>query len=149
MFILLLDLDGVLEITPSWKSTIDLDDGFPDFNPTAVQSLNKILDHIDCRIVLTASHRSRFSDNKWVNIFKRRGVNIDIIYKLEDNKDNLTRKEEVLNWINENPDVDYVIIDDDKTLNDDLNNFVMTLPMIGLTEVEADSVIRVFDNLRK
>ncbi len=147
MMYLLLDIDGVLEITPSWKPTVDLDDGFPDFNPIAVQSLNKILNHTKGRIVLTTSHRLRFSNDKWVSIFKKRGVNIDVIYRLADNQNNLSRKEEILNWVHENPDVEnYVIIDDDKTLNDDLSNFVMTFPLIGLTEVEADNVIRIFDS---
>src|SRR5690348_3901438 len=110
---LLLDIDGVLITVPGWKKTDNLEDGFPDFNPTAVIYLNTILEHTKSYIVLTTSHKSRFNNDEWLAIFKARGVNIDTIDKLSGNYLRLTKKTEILRWINNNKDKKYVIIDDD------------------------------------
>lgn len=147
-FFILLDLDGVMIITPSWKQTDNLDDGFPDFNPIAVASLNKILEHTKGKIILTTSHKSRFDIDKWLEIFKRRGVIIDSIDKLEPNIIRLRRREEILRWLNDNPEADYVIIDDDKSLNE-MSNFVLTLSYRGLTYEETNNVINLYNSNNK
>lgn len=142
MLNILLDIDGVLITIPSWKQTENLEDGFPDFNATAIACLNQILEHTKGNIILTTSHKSRFSNNEWLDIFKKRGVNIDLIDKLPPNILRLRRKDEILNWLHKNPDADYIIIDDDKSLNE-MSNFILTLPMIGLTQDDVDTIKRL------
>ena len=62
-----------------------------------------------------------------------------MIKALPENFNNLSREDEIVNWVNvKNVNEDFVIIDDDKSLND-LPDFlkeslVQTSPHIGLTE---------------
>lgn len=148
MLTLLLDIDGVLITTPGWRQTENLEDGFPDFNVTAIACLNQILEHTKGSIVLTTSHKSRFDNDKWLEIFKDRGVNIDSIDKLPPNILRLRRKDEILNWIHKNPDADYIIIDDDKSLNK-MSNFVLTSSLKGLTDEETNNVINLYNSNNK
>ena len=66
---------------------------------------------------MTTSHKSRFNKWQWEEIFKARGIvaNIDV---LENNEDNLNRKEEILRWFTKTTTSEsFVILDDDKSLN--------------------------------
>lgn len=147
---ILLDIDGVLVTTPSWKPTENLDDNFPDFKFKAVESLNQILNETNAKIILTTTHKHRFDTMQWKNIFVRRGVNLISIDKIRNvfgNRLNITRYNEVVTWINNNPRKKYVIIDDDKSLNSlpytIKNHLVLVDSLIGLTESDAESAIRI------
>ena len=41
--IILLDIDGVMVPASNWKTPEFLNDGFPNFSPRAINSLNKII----------------------------------------------------------------------------------------------------------
>jgi hypothetical protein len=144
--LILLDIDGVMIPAASWKPVLILDDDFPQFSIKAVSNLNQILNETGASIVLTTSHKSRFSLAEWGSIFKTRGIDVKI-QKLDDNIDNLDRKGEVLNWIdkNRNYEEEYIIIDDDKTLNDlpaeIKERLVLTKPLIGINQEDAASAI--------
>jgi hypothetical protein len=145
--LILLDIDGVMLSASSWKPVERLDDGFSSFNPRAVSSLQRIISETGASIVLTTSHKSTYSLTQWRKIFKKRGIDVSIIGKLEDNTTFLTRKEEILNWKLKNKSVnDYVILDDDKSLNGLPSNIkdklVLTSPMVGLTNDDALSAIK-------
>ena len=71
---ILLDIDGVMVPAKSWKAPELLKDGFPAFTDAAVRSLNKILERTRATIVLTTSHRDRFSELEWSGIFLNRGI---------------------------------------------------------------------------
>jgi 3-isopropylmalate dehydratase small subunit len=95
--------------------------------------------------LLTTSHKAKFSIEEWKSIFKNRGINIENIRALPENLNNLSRKDEILNWFNVNSiDEDFVIIDDDKSLNElpDFirENLVQTSPYIGLTEEHCEAI---------
>lgn len=141
----LLDIDGVMVPSKGWKNPEFLNDGFPAFSTKATLTLQSLISEDDT-VMLTTSHKSKFSIEKWKNIFKNRGINIEKIKSLPENFSNLSRKDEIVNWfyIN-NVDENFVIIDDDTSLNDlpDFlkENFVQTSPYIGLTE-EHSEVIR-------
>ncbi len=95
--------------------------------------------------MLTTSHKSKFTIDEWKSIFKNRGINIEKIKSLPKNFNNLSRKDEIINWFNvNNVDEDFVIIDNDKSL-DELPNFlkenlVQTSPCIGLTEQHLEAL---------
>ncbi len=145
--LILLDIDGVMLSASSWKPVEKLDDGFSNFSPRAVSNLQRIISETGASIILTTSHKSTYSLYQWHNIFKKRGINVSILGKLDDNTTFLSRKEEILNWQFKNKGInDYVIIDDDKSLNGlpsiIKEKVVLTSPMVGLTNDDALSAIK-------
>ena len=136
-----MDIDGVMAPAKSWQRPDILEDGFVDFSSKAVSVLQDVLtQNPNSTIILTTSHKSRFSLSQWKIIFERRGLNVNKLESLNDNTDFQSRKVEILNWFDSN-DIheDFIIIDDDKSLND-LPKFykdrlVLTSTLIGLNEV--------------
>lgn len=145
-----LDIDGVMVPANSWKRPEILEDGFPEFSPMAIRALNKIISYSSADIVLTTSHKSKYSVNQWKNIFKRRNINFNKISKLPENKNHLNRKDELLKWFTaEHINDNFIIIDDDKSLNT-LPYFlkerlIQTNGGIGLTDNLADEAINVIE----
>ena len=135
-----LDIDGVMAPAKSWQRPDILEDGFVDFSSKAVSVLQDVLaQNPNSTIILTTSHKSRFSLSQWKIIFERRGLNVNKLESLNDNTDFQSRKVEILNWFDSN-DIheDFIIIDDDKSLND-LPTFykdrlVLTSSLVGLNE---------------
>lgn len=86
-----LDIDGVMVPAAGWKTPENLADGFPMFSKKAVHALKSLLDG-DIEIVLTTSHRARFTLLEWKMIFERRGLAIQKISCLDVNA-NLSSKD--------------------------------------------------------
>ena len=142
--LLFLDIDGVMVPAKGWKSPEFLNDGFPAFSIKATNILQRLITE-DVTIILTTSHKSKFSIDEWKSIFKNRGINIEKIKSLPENLNNHSRKDEIVNWFNvNNIEEDFIIIDDDKSLNDlpDFlkGNLVQTSPFIGLTEEHSEAI---------
>lgn len=139
-----LDIDGVMVPAKGWKSPEILNDGFPAFSVKATHSLQGLISD-NVTIILTTSHKSKFSIDEWKSIFKNRGISIEKIKSLPENFNNLSRKDEIVNWFNGNfVEEDFVIIDDDKSLNElpDFlkENLVQTSPYIGLTDEHVETI---------
>lgn len=139
-----LDIDGVMVPAKGWKSPEFLNDGFPAFSSKATLTLQNLISEEDT-VMLTTSHKSKFSIEEWKSIFKNRGISIEKIKSLPENFNNLSRKEEIVNWFNvNNVDEDFVIIDDDKSLNELppflKENLIQTSPYIGLTEEHSEAI---------
>ena len=138
--LIFLDIDGVMAPAKSWQRPDILEDGFVDFSSKAVSVLQDVLaQNADTTIILTTSHKSRFSLSQWKIIFERRGLKVNKLESLNDNNDFQSRKVEILNWFESN-DIheDFIIIDDDKSLND-LPKFykdrlILTSSLVGLNE---------------
>jgi len=144
---ILLDIDGVMVPASSWRQSDLLADGFAGFSSRAVANLQRIISETGAAIVLTTSHKANYSLAEWINIFSSRGITAKI-EKLHHNSDNVSRKDEILNWLGGQEDrEDFVIIDDDKSLNglpaQIKKRLILTSPMVGLTEYEASAAIAV------
>jgi len=141
---ILLDIDGVMVPINSWKAPAMANDGFPQFSEASVSALNKILAETGASLLLTTSHKDKMDIFKWYDIFNRRGVNPVSISIMPTGKN---RFEEILNW--EVSD-DFIIIDDDTSLNDlpiELKTrLITTSPMIGLTNEHTDNAIKILNN---
>jgi hypothetical protein len=150
--LIFLDIDGVMAPAKSWQRPDILEDGFVDFSSKAVRVLQDFLaQNANSTFILTTSHKSRFSLSQWKIIFERRGLNVNKLESLNDNTDFQSRKVEILNWFDSN-DVqeDFIIIDDDKSLND-LPKFykdrlVLTSSLIGLNESHWADIQDIFAN---
>ena len=150
---ILLDIDGVLVTTPAWRTT-ELDaDGFLKFNERAAKNLARIVDETKAAIVLTTTHRTTYSIEEWVDIFKARGINPLSISKLNDTKlsDMADRATEINQWVDKQTDKQpYVIIDDDLSINGlpitIKDKCVLTKPMIGLDEEATKKTLAILRN---
>lgn len=115
--ILILDLDGVLITTPNWKADeIDID-GYSKFNMDCVTNLNKLLSTFELEIWLSSTRRTVKTRTEFNQIFKNRGINTSITGFLPQYDNCKTRKDEILRFIEEHNISDFLIIDDDKSLN--------------------------------
>lgn len=146
--LVLLDIDGVMVPASSWKKPEFLEDGFPVFSTKAAQALNKIITDTKSTILLTTSHKNNYSISDWKNIFELRGIKIKNLERLPENLLNLNRKQEILEWIKSSENKEnFVILDDDKSLNGLMNNLkdklVLTSPLVGLTNEQADEAISI------
>jgi HAD domain in Swiss Army Knife RNA repair proteins len=142
--LIFLDIDGVMVPAKGWKSPDFLHDGFPAFSSKATNTLQSFISE-DVTIMLTTTHKSKFSMEEWKNIFKNRGIKIEKIKSLPENINNLNRKDEIANWFYANNISEhFVIIDDDKSCNE-LPSFlkdhlVQTSPYIGLTDEHVEII---------
>jgi len=149
--LILLDIDGVMVPANLWKRLEFLSDGFPMFSDKAVRALKKIISETDATILLTSSHKSKYNTHRWREIFQSRGINTININQLPDNYSELNRKDEILRWYQSQQDQgeNFVIIDDDKLLNDlppDIkSNLVLTSPSVGLTDELANDAIDILN----
>lgn len=140
----LLDIDGVMVPAKGWKTPEFLNDGFPAFSSKSVSTLQRLIAEEDT-IILTTSHKAKFSIDEWKSIFKNRGITIEKISLLPENFTHLSRKDEIVNWFTiNNSNEDFVIIDDDSSLHElpDFlkENWVQTSPHIGLTEEHVEAI---------
>ncbi len=115
-----LDIDGVMVHAIPYRKVELAEDGFYVFNSLAVEILRSVISITQDELILSTSHRFKFSIPEWRQIFKARGLsvkNISIIDLPLEFKTN--RLSEITEWITQrhlDPN-QIVIIDDDKTLN--------------------------------
>ncbi len=148
--LLYLDIDGVMVPANSWRRPEILEDGFFEFSVKATRSLDRIISNSSADIVLTTSHKFKYSLKEWKNIFKRRNINVNKITRLPKNINHLNRKDELLRWFNaKNRNDDFIIIDDDKSLNalpDFLKDkLIQTSASVGLTDYLANEALDKFE----
>jgi hypothetical protein len=142
--LIFLDIDGVMVSAKSWKSPELLDDGFPAFSSKAVRVLQNLISE-DTTVMLTTSHKSKFTTQEWKKIFQKRGIQVNQLQSLDNNITCLSRKDEILNWFNLNSiNQEFIIIDDDNSLNDlpsfFKNRLILTSSLIGLTNSHLDEI---------
>lgn len=150
VLLLLLDIDGVMIAANSWRRPEILADGFTEFNTNAVMALNKVLTNVEVEVVLTTSHKFKFTLNEWLDIFKARNIHLTKISRLPDNVNHSDRKTEILNWFKQHTSVNnLIILDDDKSLNS-LPEFlksrlIQTSASVGFTNYLADEMLALIE----
>jgi hypothetical protein len=86
--------------------------------------------------------------NQWLDIFKTRNISLRKIGRLPDNIDLVNRKSDILNWFkSQDNNEDFIILDDDKSLNDLPQSLkqrlIQTSASVGLTDYLADEVLEL------
>lgn len=117
MITLILDLDGVLITTPLWKADEIDSDGYSKFNKNCVTNLNKFLSKWEFEIWLSSTRRTVKTLTEFNQIFRNRNIKTQISGFLPEYNDCKTRKDEILRFIEEHKISNFLIIDDDKSLN--------------------------------
>ncbi len=147
--LILLDVDGVMVPANSWKKPEFHDDGFAVFSSKSASALQKIITETGATILLTTSHKAKYDIAEWQHIFELRGIKVKRINSLLSNSLEINRKDEILNWYQSKhkPTESFVIIDDDKILNELpsklKNNLVLTSSNVGLTDELAEHAISI------
>lgn len=132
--VLILDLDGVLIITPPWKADRIHLDGYSDFNEVCVNTLNQLLSQTNFEIWLSSSRRAVKTLTEFNQIFSNRGIDREIVGFLPEYIDCNNRKEEIVRFIQEFKISEFLIIDDDKSLGGIADNLKPYLVMTELTK---------------
>lgn len=146
--LIFLDIDGVMVPARGWARPELLKDGFPAFSAKATRALQQLVTP-QVVVMLTTSHKSNYTVDEWKQLFEKRGISINHLQTLDNNINNLSRKDEIVHRFNVNPiNQAFVIIDDDKGLQalpDFLKqHLILTSPLIGLTEehvAEAKTIL--------
>lgn len=130
--------------TPPWKPACILEDGFMAFNPNAVENLKYVLKETNAAIVISSSHKNKYSLHQWRNIFIHRGIVAKDIRCVP--QQSFSRIEEIIVYVSDITE-NYVIIDDDKSLNDlpvhIKDRLVLTSSLIGLDSEGAKEAVRI------
>lgn len=137
--VLILDLDGVLITTPSWRrDELDID-GYSKFNEEAIANFNMLTDGLNFELWLISDRRRGKTLEQFNEIFKSRNIKKQIdgmipIYGY------ITRYQELQNFISENKIENFVIIDDDNSLEnlEDKNFWVKTKSLMGFGKEELN-----------
>ena len=148
---ILLDIDGVMVTTPSWRIPELHADGFLKFNEQAAKNLASIIDQTNAEIVLTTTHRISYSIDQWIKIFQLRGINPVSVAKINDAESlsaMFIRAVEIKEWVDSGEtDEKFVVIDDDLSINDlpdyIKNKCVLTKPMIGLDNEVMEKALEI------
>ncbi|KAA3645097.1 MAG: hypothetical protein DWP98_11935 [Bacteroidetes bacterium] len=150
---ILLDIDGVMIPARPWQSYQIGADGFGMFSELSINCLNEIINSSDKpEIVLTTSHKHSFTIKQWSNIFQNRKITKTKINKLNTNNLNTSRIDEIRSWYLKNQNENFIIIDDDKSLNALDTSFkndhlILTKPTIGLNKTATEEAISKIKHL--
>ena len=152
---ILLDIDGVMIPAKSWQAHKVGSDGFGMFSKYAVDGLNQIIDSaLSPEIILTTSHKHKFSIKEWQVIFRNRGINAVKIGRLDTDTLSISRLQEIQSWYLKNQNELFIIIDDDKQLNKLDYNFkedhlVLTIPTVGLNKLSTLDVVNKIKQIQE
>lgn len=149
--VILLDLDGVLITTPSWRAVEIAPDGFFQFDARATRNLATILAETNAALVLTTSHRINYSLAEWRAFFTTRGLFPATISKVNDRTvlpPAGARATEIAAWVAaQSPNTNYVVLDDDLSLHglpsDIKSRCVSTKPLLGLDAEATQKALHI------
>jgi hypothetical protein len=141
--IILLDLDGVMITTPSWrKDYIDID-GYSQFNPQTVRNLNKLTSQVNAELWLISARRRGFTLEQFNTFFNFRKIEKELSGMVPVYFEYIPRIEELKSFLEVEPVDNYLIIDDDTSLDglEDKRFWVKTHPMIGFGEEKLNEAL--------
>lgn len=155
MLKILLDIDGVMVITPTWRQPEFLTDGFMAFDKHCAENLANLLEQNPAEIVLSSTHRIHYDEATWQILLANRGIRVSHVSKINAVTcygDFQPRDKEVLAWVDNNPYEKFIIIDDDKSLRnlpDNIKKFwIETQFLTGFDKTaleRADEIVQLFE----
>lgn len=137
--VIILDLDGVLITTPPWRrDELDIDN-YSKFNEIAIANFNMLTNDLNFELWLISDRRRGKTLEQFNEIFKNRNINKQLdgmvpIYGY------ISRREELQKFISENKIENYIIIDDDSSLDEleDKDFWIKTKSLTGFGKEELN-----------
>ena len=146
---ILLDFDGVMIPSKPWKPVNLMNDGFYEFSSSAILNLNRIVKETGAEIILITSHKTSYPNSEWIKMFESRNI-LGVVSRLSDDLIHSKRINEVLNWFEANKTDKFVILDDDKSLNDlphiIKSHLVLCDSGVGLNIEKTELAIKILNN---
>ena len=109
------------------------------FLQNIAKQLNLLLELGDYKdeLILTTTHRFKYTLQEWIVLFRSRGIKVNSLERIETDLNSFpTRRDEIIDWISHHNIEEYLIIDDDKSLNtlsDKMkSNLILTDSYFGL-----------------
>lgn len=142
--VIILDLDGVLITTPSWKRDDIQEDGYSVFNSNAIEHLNKLLSVAEAELWLISDRRKGFTLEQFNVFFKNRNIKQELSGMVPVYFEYILRIEEFKTFINDEAIKNYLLIDDDSSLDalDDKSFWVKPSSLIGFNEEKFNEAIQ-------
>ena len=152
---LFLDFDGVLNTTQHQAQCNVL--GFPDsdkygllFSPSAVRSLQNLIDETGAEIVIISSWRYIHSNQKLREMWQDRNLPATNLHFLDSNRNttNLSKGEQIANFMLSPPNNPYVILDDEpeEFPAKQFSHLILINPVTGLKKGNVDEAIKILNN---
>lgn len=148
--VVILDLDGVMITTPSWKSDKVHSDGYSAFNENAIGNLNKLLENLDAELWLSSTRRYNKSLEEFNTIFHNRNIQ-KALQGFLPGDGFASRVSEIESFLSHEPIQNFIILDDDQSLQGLPSQWkkcwVNTDPLIGFNHkklAEALSIIELW-----
>lgn len=152
--ILFLDINGVLN-----SESMDIDSHEAPLDPVNIRPLNRIIDEVGPRIVITSDWRYNLSDDSLRDIFEEAGIQGSIVGSTplmyhpgdeipDDMIEEIEKGQEISAWFERErdrdstaPDFCFAILDENSDLAPYQAAHVATERSVGLTDGTADKVI--------
>ena len=149
--VILLDLDGVMIITPPWRKDYIDEDGYSRFKSDAITNLNKLLSIADADLWLISARRRGYTLEQFNVFFKNRKIEKELNGMVSTYFEYIPRIEELKGFLEDEQFDNYLLIDDDSSLEglDDKNFWVKTHPLIGFTEEKLNEAIEKIKHWKK
>lgn len=142
-----LDIDGVLNKKTDWKNKFT-------FNNLCLNNFDRLINWLydrkkyNCKIILTSTWRIGFKENNktifssLIQLLKKYNLQINGITPITADK---SRQQEISYYIRRNNVLNYIIIDDDKSLFEDFSDKRLYFINcdIGLTEKDVKAIQRI------
>lgn len=157
MKVIFLDIDGVLN-SEKWMVERFQTEGkhrnnYPlcEFDPQAINLLNKILVETDSKIVISSTWRLGRTIEELSTLFETLDIQGEIIditpcFLNERKYGKTIRGDEIKHWLENNEVESYVIIDDDNDMRPEQRlNFIKTSWKFGLQDYNTEDAIKILN----
>ncbi len=115
--IVILDLDGVMITTPSWRADEIAADGYSEFNIEAAANLNSLMKSIDAELWLSSTRRLQKTLDEFNEIFKMRNIESTLEGFLPAYEIGTRRNIEIDHFLDGESTSNFLILDDDQSLH--------------------------------
>ncbi len=143
--VILIDLDGVLIITPPWKPDVLHDDGYSDFDAISLKNFNYLIQSIDTELWLTSSRRANKTLSEFNKIFSNRKIVKDLSGFIPSGTTGTDRLFEINAFLDHEPVRNFLIIDDDTSLHNlatiRKEYWIRTNPLMGFNDEKLNEAI--------
>ncbi|WP_338815603.1 HAD domain-containing protein (plasmid) [Bernardetia sp. Wsw4-3y2] len=151
--VIILDLDGVLITTPTWKADEMDFDGYSVFNKKCVENFNKLTEDLECELWLSSTRRMNKTLQEFREIFINRNIKTEIKGFLPNGDYQISRRKEIEAFLSHEPINNFLILDDDSSLHNLDEKYkkywVQTSLLVGFNSEKLKQAQEIIETLWK